>query len=147
MLEYASNWLLFESERKGEKVKEWDETSKLITIFGIASAINYLHWEGIIHQDINPSNILFDEFLFPKLSDFCDAYIRERCLGEDFNIIIPGNPEYLVPEIFDDNEEASSCCDGRKSYIYSFAIVMNVIVTGDKPYSNFMKPIDIIKLC
>lgn len=46
MLEYASNGSLFdilESERKGEKVKEMDETSKLITIFGIASAINYLH--------------------------------------------------------------------------------------------------------
>lgn len=57
-------------------------------------------------------------------------------------LIIPGNPEYLAPEIFDDNEEASSCYDGRKSDIYSFAIVMYVIVTGDKPYSNFMKPID-----
>lgn len=70
MLEYASNGSLFdilESERKGEKVKEMDETSKLITIFGIASAINYLHWKGIIHQDINPCNILFDEFLFPNL--------------------------------------------------------------------------------
>ncbi|KAK8891099.1 hypothetical protein M9Y10_028304 [Tritrichomonas musculus] len=98
----------------------------------------------MIHQDINPSNILFDEFLFPKLSDFCYAYIRERCLGEDFNIIIPGNPEYLAPDIFDDNEEASSCCDGRKSDIYSFAIVMYVIMTGDKPYNNFMKPIGII---
>lgn len=44
----------------------WNDTYKLIIIFGIASSILYLHSFGIIHLDMKPMNIVIDEFLFPR---------------------------------------------------------------------------------
>ena len=48
----------------------WDETKKLICIYGIASGMSFLHKHKIIHRDLKPENILMDENLFPKISDF-----------------------------------------------------------------------------
>ena len=45
-------------------------TQKLIIIYGISNGMSYLHSHNIIHRDLKPDNILIDQFLFPKISDF-----------------------------------------------------------------------------
>lgn len=44
--------------------------NKLIIIYGVASAMSYLHSHKILHRDLKPDNILIDDFLFPKIADF-----------------------------------------------------------------------------
>lgn len=39
----------------------WSETKKLINIFGIASAMSFLHSHDIAHGYLHPKNILFDD--------------------------------------------------------------------------------------
>ena len=48
----------------------WNNTKKLINIYGISSALLFLHSQNIIHRDLKPSNILEDDHLYPQISDF-----------------------------------------------------------------------------
>ena len=48
--EYATNGplsLILENERNNENIPGWDDTKKLINIYGIASGMSYLHSQGI----------------------------------------------------------------------------------------------------
>lgn len=70
--EYAPNGSLEDlilSERQSAAT-HFDDTVKLIIIYGIASAMLYLHSRNIIHRDLKPANVLIDKFLFPKIADF-----------------------------------------------------------------------------
>lgn len=56
-----------------EKSPSLDWTKRLRIITGIARGLLYLHEEAperIIHRDIKASNILLDDQLNPKISDF-----------------------------------------------------------------------------
>ena len=39
-------------------------------IKGICEGVRYLHQKSIIHVDLKPKNILFDDSLVPKIADF-----------------------------------------------------------------------------
>ena len=53
--------------------QELDWPKRLNIIFGVARGLLYLHQDSqlqIIHRDIKASNILLDEKMQPKISDF-----------------------------------------------------------------------------
>lgn len=50
-----------------KKLKGWDNTKKLMNIYGIASAMAFLHSHNIVQRFLTPSNILIDEYLLPKV--------------------------------------------------------------------------------
>ena len=71
--EYSSNGSLYDIlqiERLNNPIQGWDETKKLINIYGIASGMSYLHSHDILHCCLKPSTIYLNEILFPKIGDF-----------------------------------------------------------------------------
>lgn len=73
LTEYAINGSLYEileMEKLSLSPKEWDQTKKIIIVYGIASGMFYLHSNNIIHRDLKPQNILLDNYLHPKIADF-----------------------------------------------------------------------------
>lgn len=123
---------ILELERKGEKVKGWDDTKKLINIFGIASAMAYLHSYNIIHRDLQPCNIYLDDYLFPKIGDFglskrihnVDTLTYQTTSG------LKGSPTYSSPEILKFNDYSKS------GDVYAFAFVVFEIVSNDLPFKD-----------
>lgn len=61
---YGSLNDVIELERKSIPPEMWTDTKKLINIYGIASAMSYLHDHDIIHRDLKPANILEDKNLY-----------------------------------------------------------------------------------
>ena len=127
--EYASKGALSEYIQ-GSKL---NDTLKLILIYGIASAMSYLHSHNIIHRDLKPSNILLDDFLFPKIADFGLSKVKLQ-KHDNFNLqsanSLKGTPMYISPEIWE-RFEYSKAAD-----VYAFGIIVYEIVTEEVPFPN-----------
>ena len=135
--EYASNGSLssiIKLERQGLSPPQWDDTKKLINIFGIASAMSYLHSHNIIHRDLKPENILEDDYLFPKICDFGLSKIyhsNKESMSTESQAGYKGTPIYIPPETWS-REEYSTAGD-----VYAFALIVYELMTLDEPFKKF----------
>ncbi|MGH7630779.1 MAG: protein kinase domain-containing protein [Gemmatimonadales bacterium] len=93
------------------------------------SALGYAAQRGIVHRDIKPDNIMFDEFGQSMLTDFgiAKAASGQRLTGTGMSI---GTPHYMSPE-----QARAQAIDGR-SDIYSLGVVAYQCLTGTVPYDG-----------
>jgi serine/threonine protein kinase len=93
------------------------------------SALGYAAQRGIVHRDIKPDNIMFDEFGQCLLTDFgiAKAASGQRLTGTGMPI---GTPHYMSPE-----QARAQAIDGR-SDIYSLGIVAYQCLVGAVPYDG-----------
>ena len=64
----------------------------------LARAIHVAHKRGIVHRDLNPSNILMAPDGTPKISDFGLAKLLLDDSAVSLNGVILGTPSYMAPE-------------------------------------------------
>jgi len=93
------------------------------------SALGYAAQRGVVHRDIKPDNIMFDEFGQSVLTDFgiAKAASGQRLTGTGMSI---GTPHYMSPE-----QARAQNTDGR-SDIYSLGIVAYQCLAGHVPYDG-----------
>ncbi|PIN25174.1 Serine/threonine protein kinase [Handroanthus impetiginosus] len=122
LLEYMSNGslsgLLFSDSRP-----PWNQRMQIA--LGIARGLTYLHEEcssQIIHCDIKPQNILLDESLTPKISDFGLAKLLLSKQSRAARTHIRGTVGYFAPEWF---RKASIT---MKVDVYSFGVMLLEII-------------------
>jgi serine/threonine protein kinase len=58
------------NERKGRGPAWWDATKKSMVVIGIAGAMNEMHRLDIMHRDLKPEHILFDNNTEPHVCEF-----------------------------------------------------------------------------
>jgi serine/threonine-protein kinase 11 len=121
-------------------ILDWASFGSLQTIIGqkltvdviasifkqIVNGLQYLHSQGIVHQDIKPSNILLFKDGIAKLSDFG--------IGHSFDSAdaVVGTPAYQAPEFFDDDPDA--ILDPVKEDIWSLGVSLYQATFGQLPY-------------
>ncbi|KAK0599332.1 hypothetical protein LWI29_004338 [Acer saccharum] len=113
-----------------------DERSKFLSwrkrfdiIIGIARGLLYLHQDSklqIIHRDLKASNILLDNDLNPKISDFGLARIFRGDDKEANTKRIAGTYGYMSPEYATDGNFS------LKSDVFSFGVLLLEIISGKK---------------
>jgi serine/threonine protein kinase len=97
-------------------------------------ALAYLHRRGIHHLDVKPENIMLTPEGGVKLLDFGLAWSQKLpdLLAEDF--LEPfGTPYYIAPE------QLNGVRNDRRSDIYSLAVVLYELLTGQLPYERSLK--------
>ncbi|XP_051115472.1 LEAF RUST 10 DISEASE-RESISTANCE LOCUS RECEPTOR-LIKE PROTEIN KINASE-like 2.5 isoform X2 [Andrographis paniculata] len=101
---------------------------------GVAKGLEYLHRgcaTRIIHFDIKPQNILLDENLCPKISDFGLAKLCKRKTSIFSVFGTRGTIGYIAPEVFSRNFGGVS----DKSDVYSYGIMI-LEMAGAKEFSK-----------
>ncbi|NOY75907.1 MAG: serine/threonine protein kinase [Kiritimatiellaeota bacterium] len=99
----------------------------------IADALYAIHFKGIIHGDLKPSNILMSAEGEPYLNDF---YLYSSDSSTQIPYMSIGTPFYMSPE------QASGALVTPKTDIYSFGVMLYELVTGEMPYSTGMDSIN-----
>ena len=103
------------------------EIRKLLADVG--AALGYAHKRGIVHRDIKPDNVMFDEFGQCVVTDFgiAKAGSGSKLTGTGMSI---GTPHYMSPE-----QARAQSIDGR-SDLYSLGVVAYQTMVGDVPYDG-----------
>jgi len=102
-----------------EEVRRWAR--------GIAAGVDYLHEHGVVHRDLNPSNLFIEDGVVKigdyGLSKFISSSVRH---GHTQSI---GTVHYMAPEI-------GSGQYGRSIDIYAIGIVLFEMLTGKVPFDG-----------
>jgi serine/threonine-protein kinase len=116
------------SERLERRGKLFPEEIRRMLI-ETAGALGYAHRSGIVHRDIKPDNIMFDELGHAVLMDFgiAKAASGTRLTGTGMSI---GTPHYMSPE-----QARAQSLDGR-SDLYSLGVVAYQCLTGQVPFDG-----------
>ncbi|TVU31333.1 hypothetical protein EJB05_23015, partial [Eragrostis curvula] len=97
-----------------------------------AEALWCMHsmYRPVLHGDIKPSNILLDDNLHAKVSDFGLARLLSAGGNSDRTINVIGSIGYMDPTFIKEG------CLSPKIDVYSFGVVLIELVTKTKPTDN-----------
>ncbi|XP_042458165.1 receptor-like serine/threonine-protein kinase SD1-7 [Zingiber officinale] len=111
-----------------------DWHKRFCIIQGIAQGLLYLHRYSrlrVIHRDLKTSNILLDENMNPKISDFGLARIFGESHMEQNTRRLVGTYGYMAPE-YGLNGRFS-----EKSDVYSFGVIMLEIISSKRNSGSY----------
>jgi serine/threonine-protein kinase len=96
----------------------------------VAAALAYAHSRGLVHRDVKPANLLFDEEGHASVADFGIARaLAEASWTEPMGALV-GTARYAAPE-----QLRGRPLDGRAD-VYALAVVLVEAVTGTVPFAR-----------
>ena len=126
--EYIQGVTLTEYIRQNGALDE--ELTSRISL-ALCEALTQIHALGIVHRDINPNNIMIDNYGVVKVIDFGISRFNVPDKTSDTQIL--GTAGYAAPEQFGFSQTSA------KSDIYSLGVVINYMLTLKLPNEGLTK--------
>ncbi len=95
-----------------------------------ACALGHAHQRGVVHRDVKPANIMFDQDGRAMLTDFGISKALQAATGFTATGMIIGTPHYMAPE-----QAKGQAVDGRADE-YSLGVVGYRMITGELPFAG-----------
>lgn len=98
-------------------------------ILDLCAALTYAHERDMVHRDVKPANVLFDDNGRAILTDFGIArLVATSHLTQEGTIL--GTPAYMSPE------QATGELVDLRSDLYSVAVILYELLAGQAPYTG-----------
>ncbi|MBL9146656.1 MAG: protein kinase [Verrucomicrobiaceae bacterium] len=111
------------AQRKDEYRSEWERIAELMV--SLAEAVAFAHARGVLHRDLKPGNVLFDDESRAFLSDFGLAKIVSEHSDLTRTISLVGTPHYLAPELINNAGQATTASD-----VYALGAILYELLAG-----------------
>ena len=138
-----SRKLIFAFKQHGER-KVALLQKRLDSLLQLGSAVTYLHSQGVLHRDLKPDNIGFDQNGVLKVYDFDVSRIMPQSSNPDETFELTkhvGSARYMSPE----------CLRGvkynLKADVYSFGLLCHEVISLDKPYEEIPQEFHVYNIC
>lgn len=116
------------ARRIGDYAGQWRQIAELIAT--VARAAHFAHERGVLHRDLKPGNILFDEHGGIFVSDFGLAKVIDEEPDLTRTIELMGTPNYMAPELLRGGKGAATTA----SDVWSLGVILYELLTGQPPF-------------
>ncbi|MEP7290627.1 MAG: substrate-binding domain-containing protein [Chloroflexota bacterium] len=96
----------------------------------LIDGLNYAHKKGVIHHDIKPANILFDEAGSACLTDFGLSNVTNQSIDAPRLNMLLNTAIYAAPE------QIRNASTDHRADIYSLGMIMYQMLTGRLPFDT-----------
>ncbi len=118
------------ASRSAEYIGNFRKSAELVA--GVAEAVHFAHERAVLHRDLKPGNILFDDAGQWHVSDFGLA----KLTNQDSNLTRPealmGTPNYMAPELFSEGASGFTTV----SDVWSLGAILYELLAGHPPYQG-----------
>ncbi|XP_042004926.1 serine/threonine-protein kinase BRI1-like 2 [Salvia splendens] len=127
-MEHGSLEEMLHGRSRGKRLLRWEERKKIAR--GAGKGLCFLHHNcipHIIHRDMKSSNVLLDNEMEARVSDFGMARLISALDTHLSVSTLAGTPGYVPPEYYQ-----SFRCTSRGD-VYSFGVILLELLTGKRP--------------
>ena len=118
------------AERLDRYAGEWRMAAALMVRLG--EAVQFSHERGILHRDLKPGNVLFDEMDQAYVADFGLAKWADDEVGLTRSTEMLGSPAYLAPE----NAAGGAKATTTATDVYGLGAIFYELLTGHTLYKG-----------
>ena len=106
-------------------VKKMNDIEKVVSSFEICNGMSEVHKRHLIHRDLKPDNILFDQNKHVKIIDFGIAKLNDEDDDQDSMTLGIGTLKFMAPEMLNEDDHYDNKID-----VYAFGIILFFIMTN-----------------
>nr|XP_043635254.1 receptor-like protein kinase THESEUS 1 [Erigeron canadensis] len=133
---FMTNGSLQDILQQGRDGGELDWLARYKIAIGVATGLEYLHMNHtprIVHRDLKPANVLLDDDMEARIADFGLAKSIPDAETHMTSSNVAGALGYIAPE-YHQTMKFTEKCD-----IYSFGMILGVLVVGKLPSDEFFQ--------